>query len=111
MNFIIAHMGYPWIKDTAEVCYKNKNVFTDISGFVYGEFDGQDKTRFKKSLDEFLEIAGSDKLLFGTDYPISNQHSYIEALEWLSVNSINKKMSEIFTPQYMSQNVKRAFRV
>lgn len=111
INFIIAHMGYPWIKDAAEVCYKNKNVFTDISGFVYGEFDGQDKTRFKKSLDEFLEISSSDKLLFGTDFPISNQHSYIEALEWLSVNTINKKMSETFTPQYMTENVKKAFRI
>jgi predicted TIM-barrel fold metal-dependent hydrolase len=111
VTFVIAHIGYPWVRDTAEVCYKNKNVFTDISGFVYGEFDGQDKNRFKKVLDEFLDIAGSDKLLFGTDFPISNQRSYIEALEWLSVNTINKKMSETFTPQYMTQNVKRTFKL
>jgi predicted TIM-barrel fold metal-dependent hydrolase len=111
INFIIAHIGYPWVKDTAEVCYKNKNVFTDISGFVYGDFDGQDKTKFKNVLNEFLDIADSDKLLFGTDWPISNQHSYIEALDWISVNTTNRKMSEAFTPQYMTENVKRAFKL
>lgn len=109
VTFIIAHMGYPWVRDTAEVCYKNKNVYTDISGFVYGEFDGKDKTRFKDSLNEFLEIADSNKLLFGTDWPISNQHSYTEALEWISVNTTNRKVSESFSPQNMTQNVIKAF--
>jgi uncharacterized protein len=111
MNFIIAHMAYPWVKDTAEVCYKNKNVFTDISGFVYGEFDGKDKTRFRSSLSEFLDIASPEKLLFGTDWPISNQDSYIEVLDWLAVSTINKKVSDSFTPQHMTQNTIRAFKL
>jgi Tat protein secretion system quality control protein TatD with DNase activity len=109
INFIIAHMGYPWIKDAAEVCYKNKNVFTDISGFVYKDFETEDKIKFKKILDEFLDIAGSDKLLFGTDFPISNQRSYMEALDWVATNSMNKKVSEIFCPEYMTRNTIRAF--
>lgn len=111
MNFIIAHMAYPWVRDTAEVCYKNKNVFTDISGFVYKDFETEDKVKFKKVLDEFLDIAGSDKLLFGTDFPISNQRSYVEALDWIATNSINKKVSETFSPQYMTLNTKRAFKL
>lgn len=111
INFIIAHIGYPWIRDTAEVCYKNKNVYTDISGFVYKNFETEDKVKFKKVLDEFLDIAGSDKLLFGTDSPISNQSSYIEALDWIATNTTNKKVSERFTPQYMTLNTQRAFKL
>ena len=111
INFVIAHMGFPWIKDAAEVCYKNKNVFTDISGFVYKDFETDDKIKFKKVLDEFLDIAGSDKLLFGTDFPISNQRSYLEALEWVATHSLNKKVSEIFCPEYMTQNTIRAFKL
>lgn len=111
MHFIIAHMGYPWHRDAAEVCYKNKNVFSDISGFVYGNFDGESLPKFQKTLHEFLEIADSDRLLFGTDWPISNQGSYLDALDWVSAHTSNKKMSEIFSPQYMTLNVKRAFKL
>jgi uncharacterized protein len=84
MNFIIAHIGFPFVREAAEVCYKNDNVYTDISGFVYGDFDQQNKVKFSKVLNEFLEIAPAHKLLFGTDYPISNQKSYVWAVgdEW-----------------------------
>jgi Tat protein secretion system quality control protein TatD with DNase activity len=99
------------LEDTAEVCYKNKNVYTDISGFVYKNFETEDKVKFKKVLDEFLDIASSDKLLFGTDSPISNQRSYIEALDWVATNTTNKKVSETLTPQYMTQNTIRAFKL
>ena len=109
MNFIIAHMAYPWVKEAAEVCYKNPNVYSDISGFVYNKFTGHDKTRFKKNIDEFLDIADSDKLLFGTDFPIASQSSYLDALQYLSDGKINRQAAEIYTPEYMTKNVKRAF--
>jgi predicted TIM-barrel fold metal-dependent hydrolase len=81
INFVIAHMGYPWVKDTAEVCYKNSNVYSDISGFVYGDFTAHDSYNFKKSLMDFVSICPTKKLLFGTDYPVSNQDSYVRALD------------------------------
>lgn len=111
VNFIIAHMGYPWHRDAAEVCYKNKNVYSDISGFVYKNFDGESLPKFQKTLHEFLEIADSDRLLFGTDWPIANQASYLDALDWVSSHTSNKKMSEVFSAQYMTQNVKKAFKL
>jgi predicted TIM-barrel fold metal-dependent hydrolase len=76
LTFVIAHMGYPWHKDTAAVCYKNDNVYADISGFVYGEFTGKDAHNFDQVIAEFTSFTGShDKLLFGTDFPISDQTS------------------------------------
>lgn len=111
MNFIIAHMAYPWHRDAAEVCYKNANVYSDISGFVYNEFSSGDRSKFKKVLDEFTDIAGSDKLLFGSDAPISNQTSYVEALQWCADHTINKKQSEIYSPQAMTHNTLKAFKL
>lgn len=111
MNFIIAHMGFPWHRDAAEVCYKNANVYSDISGFVYKDFTGEDLVKFKKVLDEYLEIAPSNKILFGTDWPISNQDSYLDALDYASHHTTSKKMSEILTPQYMTKNVIEAFKL
>lgn len=103
MNFIIAHMGFPWVKDAAEVCYKNENVFSDISGFVYGEFKGLDGIRFKRTITEFLDIAGSDKLLFGTDWPISDQKSYRSV--------VDNMFGDIMNTYSFSQNVRRAFKL
>lgn len=103
INFIIAHMAYPWQKDAAEVCYKNANVYSDISGFVYKGFTKDDKKKFKKVVGEFLEITSSDKLLFGTDWPISNQDSY--------VNTLNTEFEESLSPQSLTLNVKKAFKL
>jgi uncharacterized protein len=104
INFIIAHVGFPWHRDTAEVCYKNDNVYTDISGFVYGEFTREDQTKFDHVLDDFLQIAGSDKLLFGTDWPISDQSSYVDTVN----NCIPK---DIVSTTFLSQNAQRVFRL
>lgn len=100
MNFIIAHMGYPWQRDAAEVCYKNDNVYSDISGYVYGEFSESDKIKFKQTISEFLSISSADKLLFGTDWPISNQKSYIKTLDWLEQD---------LSAQTLTNNIKKAF--
>lgn len=86
-KFVMAHMGYPWHRDAAQVCYKNKNVFADVSGFVYGEFSEKDERDFQKVIDEFVFIAGNtDKLIFGSDFPISNQSSYLRVLEKMEMN-------------------------
>jgi uncharacterized protein len=103
MNFIIAHMAYPWVKDAAEVCYKNANVYSDVSGFVYGEFDMSDKYKFFSVLTEFTSIASSDKLLFGTDWPISNQKSYVLTL--------SQQFDDTLSPESMSVSISKAFKL
>lgn len=103
MKFIIAHMGNPWVRDTAEVCYKNDNVYTDISGFVYDKFKQTDLVNFKKLVNEFLTISSSDKLLFGTDFPISDQSSYISA--------VDETFGDILTVENLCRNVKEVFKL
>jgi hypothetical protein len=39
VKFVICHLGNPWFQDTAEVLYKNDNVYADISGLTLGDFD------------------------------------------------------------------------
>jgi predicted TIM-barrel fold metal-dependent hydrolase len=103
VTFVIAHMGYPFQREAAEVCYKNDNVYADVSGFVYDKFTKQDEIKFKKVVSEFLDISSSDKLLFGTDWPISNQKSYLRALD--------SCFGELLTAQELSRNVKRIFKL
>lgn len=80
LKIVIAHCGFPWTIDTAEVCYKNKNVYADVSGFVYGKFDGNSIRKFDEMMRQFVDIAGTGKLIFGSDWPISDQESYVEVM-------------------------------
>lgn len=102
LKIVIAHMGFPWHRDTAEVCYKNANVYTDISGFVYNNFDEHSLKQFSKTVTEFLDIAPSKKLLFGTDFPISSQTSYREAVDILNMNGVLNSAA-------LFENVNKAF--
>lgn len=101
-NFIIAHMGYPWVTTAAEVCYKNPNVYADISGFVYGKFSWADEIQFKKTINKFLRVASCDKLLFGSDFPIANQKSYVDTMKTLFGRSE-------CPPPDLAENAKKAF--
>ncbi len=99
LTIVIAHMGFPWHRDAAEVCYKNANVYADVSGFVYGDFSEHTSNQFNVVLKEFLDIAPHEKLLFGTDFPISNQRSYLDAA------------GMILSPHGLSENAKKVFKL
>lgn len=84
LKIIIAHMGYPWVLDAAEVCYKNANVYADTSGFVYGAFKEHDIESYRQVTSDFIRISGgTNKLIFGTDWPISEQQSYVDVIHKL----------------------------
>lgn len=83
LKIVIAHLGSPWALDAAQVCYKNKNVYSDCSGFTYGAFDAGQRRRFVRmweTFDEITEGHAADKILFGTDWPISDMRSYLDVV-------------------------------
>ena len=97
VNFLICHLGNPWIRDTMEVIYKNANVYTDISGLVLGDFSDRFEKFMHKQLQEMLTYgAEPDKCLFGTDWPISSMESYVEFMDSLGIpqRDKNKMMYE-----------------
>jgi uncharacterized protein len=96
MNLVIAHMGFPWVVDAAEVCSKNDNVYSDCSGFVYGKFSSLDYGKFDKTLRQFYDIVTPSKLLFGTDWPISDQGTYLENFDWYQRDRMSKTAQHVF---------------
>lgn len=75
LKIVIAHSGYPWILDAAEVAYKNKNVFLDVSGWAEGNRINPFNKRY---VEEILEYAGPEKVLYGSDWPIVKMESYLK---------------------------------
>ncbi len=92
VNFVICHIGNPWIRDCMEVVYKNANVYTDISGLVLGNFSDRFEEYMRKQLQEMLLFGvEAENVLFGTDWPISSMESYVEFIEELALPQKEKK--------------------
>ncbi len=84
LKILISHLGNPcWIKETAEVIYKNENVFADFSGTLSfpGRFERQYNGNLRKKILELVIYCGTPrKLLFGSDFDVYKQHQYISFL-------------------------------
>lgn len=84
-NFVIAHLGNPWLMDAAEVIYKNnkkrgvENVWADLSALVIGSAEDFEKYRERKTLDGVIQDVRKaidfaerpDRFLFGSDWPLA----------------------------------------
>lgn len=79
LKIIIAHMGNPWLVDCAEVLYKNPNVYADISGIVVGdELNSPYGALTRQKIKELVAYVGSNKLLYGTDWPLCSMSPYLK---------------------------------
>ncbi|QKS71322.1 amidohydrolase family protein [Paenalkalicoccus suaedae] len=86
VTFVLAHLGDPWMLDAAEVVYKNKRVYADLSGLIVG--DQKEVQRISTTphfFDHFkhaLAFCDSyDKLLFGTDWPLVPIEPYVRFIK------------------------------
>lgn len=105
LTIVMAHVGNPWTIDAAEVCYNKPNVYADCSGFVCGKFSAFERRHFVKAVRHFLKWTYSeDKLLFGTDWPISDQKDYLRVIDGLGLSGRAKK-------KLLSGNAERIFRL
>ena len=83
-KFVIAHLGNPWVMDAAQVVYKNKNVWADLSALVIGDAEAFAKyekdgllERELRRVKEAIDYAeGPEKFLFGSDWPLSPMGVY-----------------------------------
>jgi len=62
LKMVVAHLGFPWIRETVALVRKQPNVYTDVSalgGHTWVLYNG---------LVEIVQYGGQDKVLFGSDY-------------------------------------------
>ncbi|MDK8183475.1 TatD family hydrolase [Paenibacillus sp. UMB4589-SE434] len=88
VNFMMAHFGDPWVLDGAEVVYKNRNVFADLSGLMVGDAAecarlGQSPLFFAHLRHALTYCDNYEKLLFGTDWPLAPIEPYLQFVKEL----------------------------
>jgi hypothetical protein len=85
VRFVICHLGNPWFQDTAEVLYKNDNVFADISGLVLGDFDYAFERHLVTRVKDMIAYMGDPgrQLMYGSDWPLVAMGPYVKFLNSL----------------------------
>lgn len=107
LTIVACHFGNPWIDDVAELIYKHQNVYADISGLVAG--GSKYVERYTDWLAERLSRAiyyagGADKVIFGSDYPVTHPSTAISLVERLEIDAGDRK-------RILSENAKKVFRL
>jgi uncharacterized protein len=89
VSFVLCHLGNPWIDETAEIVYKNPNVYTDTSGLLgpmsLPYFDRMIE-RSRERIAGALEYVGSaDRVLYGSDWPLLRIDVAVSLIEGLAI--------------------------
>ena len=107
LKIVLCHFGSPWFEDVAELIYKHPNAYADISGLTTGggayakEFVGL----LARKLSEAIYFAGgAEKILFGTDYPVTTYSDAFALVRLLQVDDSDKEM-------ILWRNAKEVFRL
>ena len=80
LRVVMAHLGHPWQADTCVVIRKHPNVYADLSANFYRPYS------FWEQLVKASERNVLDKILFGTDWPVTDVAETIDSLR--KVNDI-----------------------
>ena len=84
VQFVMCHIGNPWLVDAIAVIGKNPNVAADLSGILEGQIMSMSdffvtKQGYINHLKVWLEYLDNyERLLYGTDWPLANIANYIE---------------------------------
>ncbi len=94
LTIILCHFGNPWFEDVAELIYKHPNVYTDISGLITGSKGYAEKyvDWLAKKISEAIYFAGgAEKIIFGTDYPVTKHSEALDLVGRLDVEEHDKE--------------------
>lgn len=85
VRFVICHLGNPWFQDTAEVLYKNDNVYADISGLALGDFDYEFERYLVTRVKDMIAYMGdpSRQIMYGSDWPLVEMGPYVKFMDGL----------------------------
>ncbi|HZY69888.1 MAG TPA: amidohydrolase family protein [Thermoplasmata archaeon] len=108
VTFVLCHLGNPWVEETAEVVYKNENVYTDTSGLVGppGQtfFAAQVRRAGRRLANALDAIGHADRVLFGSDWPLESVETALSVLAGVDLPTSDRR-------KILRENGRRLFRV
>ncbi|MBI2164894.1 MAG: amidohydrolase [Chloroflexi bacterium] len=81
LRIIMTHFGWPWTEEALAVCWRNENVYMDLSGWLPRYVYATQPIVF-----QYMNTVLQDKMVFGSDYPAISPKVWLE-----DFNAIVKK--------------------
>jgi hypothetical protein len=78
LKIVVAHLGYPWVRETLVLLAKHEHVFADISWLLHQPWEAY------QALLAAHQYGVMEKLLFGSGFPFSSPAQSIETLYGLN---------------------------
>jgi len=111
VSFVLAHFGNPWLREAAEVVYKNVNVWADLSGLVVGDAPlFHDEARRDLLADTVRRVAEAfryaerpNRFLYGSDCPLVPMKEYRDL--------IRSFVPQVHHQQVFEDNARGLFRI
>jgi predicted TIM-barrel fold metal-dependent hydrolase len=73
------HIGYPWTEEMVAVARKHENVYIDTSAYT--------SKRYPPELVRYMQSrSGSQKVMFGTNYPMLSHEQALAGLDDLGLD-------------------------
>jgi uncharacterized protein len=108
VRFVLCHLGNPWIDETAELVYKNENVFTDTSGLLAHPsapyFARMVEQSRRRVLQAIVGIGSADRVLYGSDWPLEDLRQAVELIEGLDLPEADRA-------KILGENARALFRL
>jgi predicted TIM-barrel fold metal-dependent hydrolase len=106
VQFVMCHLGNPWIVDAVAVLSKNHNVAADLSGLLEGILDFPAYIREQEGYISHIKtwltyLNAYDRLIFGTDWPLANLDNYIDFVKIL--------IPELYHKAVFADNARRIY--
>jgi len=96
LKIIMAHVGHPWQVDTCVVIRKHPNVYADVSANFYRPYS------FWEQMVKASEWNVLDKLLFGTDFPVTTVQETIDGLR-----NVNRLVEGTHLPRVPEEKIEQ----
>ena len=77
LKIVLAHLAHPWQADCITVVRKHPNVWADVSAQFYRPYS------FWQAMRLFYEWGCTEKILFGSDWPVTKPQDNIDHLRLL----------------------------
>jgi uncharacterized protein len=107
LTIVLCHFGNPWFEDVAELIYKHPNAYADISGLITPSHAYADRFAgwlAKKISDAIYYAGGAEKVIFGTDYPVTKHTEALALVNRLAIEEGDKE-------KILWRNAERVFRL
>ncbi|MFP6656074.1 MAG: amidohydrolase family protein [Myxococcota bacterium] len=96
LRIVAGHIGAPWTQEIISLVTKFPNLYIDTSAYK--------ASRYPADIVEFMRGRGSQKVLFGTNYPMITPAACLEGLKALD-------LGESEQAAFLSGNAKRVFKL